>query len=59
MPVAQVGATSANFPVVPGTRRVRLSLANVVEGGNQFQLLDTFTPADRDALRRHQAAEGA
>lgn len=59
VPVAQVDAVSKLFPGVPGTARQRLSLVNVVEGGNQEQLLDTFTSADLDALRRALVEEGA
>ena len=49
-PVQQVSARSANFPLVPGSQRVRLSRVNL-SGGNDVQIAATYTAEDVAKLR--------
>ena len=49
-PVQQVTARSANFPLVPGSQRVRLSRVNL-SGGNDVQIAATYTAEDVAKLR--------
>lgn len=49
-PVQQVSARSANFPLVPGSQRVRLSRVNL-SGGNDVQIAATYSAEDVSILR--------
>lgn len=49
-PVQLVGERSANFPLVPGSQRVRLSRVNL-SGGNDAQIAATYTDEDVAKLR--------
>lgn len=49
-PVQQVAARSANFPLVLGSQRVRLSRVNL-SGGNDAQIAATYTADDVTKLR--------
>lgn len=42
--IRQLTATSARFPDIPGSRRTGLFRSNLREGGNDRQLLSTFSP---------------
>lgn len=46
----QVAARSANFPLVPGSQRVRLSRVNLA-GGNDVQIAATYSAEDVSLLR--------
>lgn len=49
-PVKQVSERSANFPLVPGSQRVRLSRVNL-SGGNDVQIAATYSAEDVAKLR--------
>lgn len=49
-PVKQVAERSANFPLVPGSQRVRLSRVNL-SGGNDAQIAATYSAEDVSKLR--------
>lgn len=49
-PVKQVSERPANFPLVPGSQRVRLSRVNL-SGGNDAQIAATYTADDVAKLR--------
>ena len=49
-PVQLVAERSANFPLVPGSQRVRLSRVNL-SGGNDAQIAATYTEEDVAKLR--------
>ena len=49
-PVRQVEERSANFPLVPGSQRVRLSRVNL-SGGNDVQIAATYSAEDVAKLR--------
>ena len=46
----QVSERSANFPLVPGSQRVRLSRVNL-SGGNDVQIAATYLAEDVAKLR--------
>lgn len=52
-PVRQVEERSANFPLVPGSQRVRLSRVNL-SGGNDAQIAATYSAEDVAKLRAAQ-----
>jgi DNA-binding beta-propeller fold protein YncE len=55
--IAQVTNRSAHVLTIPGSQKQRLSEGNVLAGGNQYQLRDTFTESDLAELRTHLSSE--
>lgn len=48
--IAQVNRNPKMFTTIPGSQKISLHQRNVVESGNHFQLLDTFTSEDMQLL---------
>jgi hypothetical protein len=55
--IAQVTNRSAHFLTIPGSQKQRLFDRNVIAGGNQYQLRETFTESDLAELRTHLSSE--
>jgi hypothetical protein len=58
-PVAQVASTWPQYREIPASQVVSLSRINIGEGGNQLQLADTYSPADRSRLLRSTSNQPA
>ncbi|MEE8161438.1 MAG: hypothetical protein V3T61_07365, partial [Acidobacteriota bacterium] len=56
--IAQVKDVPVHIWTIPGSQKQRLYDTNVVAGGNQYQLMRTFSQADLAELRTHLLSEG-
>lgn len=55
--IAQVAESPILFPKIPGSQSRRLYDSNVLAGGNQVQLVRTFSESDLAELHRHLVSE--
>lgn len=55
--IAQIEASPILFKAVPGTQKESLKKYNMTGGGNQIQLINTFTQQDLEKLNSHLQPE--
>ncbi|MGH7885949.1 MAG: hypothetical protein ACRENO_09675 [Thermodesulfobacteriota bacterium] len=55
--IAQINDTPIHFNIIPGSQKHRLMNYNVTEGGNQIQLIKTFTKEDIEKLDLYLQSE--